>query len=81
MMRLYIIGLTILIIAILANGLILKFGMISWYDFISLLSKSGSNAFSKLSIIDYLWLFIGYPLTLGFGYWLGEKIYSLFKKG
>ena len=81
MMRLYIIGLTILIVAILANGLILQLGMTSWYDFIALLSKSGSKAFSKLSIIDYLWLFIGYPLVLGLGYWIGEKIYDLFKKG
>ena len=78
MIRLYIIGLAILIIAILANGLILKLGMTSWYDFISLLTKNGSKAFSELSLIDYLWLFIGYPLILGFGYWLGEKIYALF---
>lgn len=74
MIRLYIIGLAILIIAIIANGIIVKLGLKSWYDFIELLSKDGSAAFAKLNIVDYLWLIIGYPLILGFGYWLGEKI-------
>ncbi|WP_178987761.1 DUF7672 family protein [Winogradskyella schleiferi] len=77
MIRLYIIGLAILIIAILANGIIGKLGLKSWYGFIELLSKDGSSAFSKLNILDYLWLFIAYPLTLGFGYWLGEKVSNL----
>jgi hypothetical protein len=77
-MRLYIIGLAILVIAILANGIVVKLGVKSWYDFISLLSDNGSSAFSKLSVTDYLWLFIGYPLILGCGYWIGDKIYNLF---
>ncbi|WP_179005584.1 DUF7672 family protein [Winogradskyella forsetii] len=77
MIRLYIIGLAILIIAILANGIIAKIGLKSWYGFIELLSKEGSSAFSKLNIFDYLWLFIAYPFILGIGYWLGEKISNL----
>ena len=77
MLRLYIIGLAILIIAILANGIIAKIGLKSWYGFIELLSKDGSSAFSKLNIFDYLWLFIAYPFILGIGYWLGEKISNL----
>lgn len=77
-MRLYFIGLAILVTAILANGIVVKLGLKSWYDFISLLSQTGATAFSKLSVIDYLWLFVGYPLVLGCGYWVGDKIYSLF---
>ncbi|WP_179022492.1 DUF7672 family protein [Winogradskyella forsetii] len=77
MIRLYIIGLAILIIAILANAIIAKIGLKSWYGFIELLSKEGSSAFSKLNIFDYLWLFIAYPFILGIGYWLGEKISNL----
>ena len=73
MIRLYIIGLAILSIAILANGIVVKLGIKSWYDFISLLTDNGLSAFSKLSVIDYFWLFIGYPLLLGFGYWIGDK--------
>ncbi|WP_282040685.1 DUF7672 family protein [Winogradskyella flava] len=75
MLKIYIVGITILLIAILANGLVIKLGVKSWYDFISLLSNDGSLGFNKLSIIDYLWLFIGYPFVLGFGYWIGDKIY------
>lgn len=77
MIRLYIIGLAILVIAILANAIIVKLGIKSWYDFISLLTDSGSSALSKLSFIDYFWLFIGYPLILGCGYWIGNKIAQL----
>ena len=77
MLRLYIIGLCILIIAILANGIIIKLGLKSWYDFIEWISNEGRTAFSKLSYLDYVWLFIGYPLVLGIGYVLGDKIYHL----
>ena len=77
MIRLYIIGLAILIIAILANGIILKLGLKSWYDFINLLTNDGSDAFKQISILEYLWLFVGYPLILGFGYWIGDKIYHV----
>ena len=79
MIRLYIIGIAILIIAILANGIILKLGIKSWYDFIALLNHEGSSAFRQLSILDYLWLFIGYPLVLGCGYWIGDSIHKLIK--
>lgn len=76
MLRLYIIGIAILIIAILANGIIIKLGLKSWYDFIELLSKNGISAFTSLAFIDFIWLFIGYPLILGLGYWVGDKVYS-----
>jgi hypothetical protein len=79
MIRLYIIGIAILIIAILANGIVLKIGIKSWYDFIGLLNKEASTVFSQLSILDYLWLFIGYPLILGCGYWIGDSIHKLIK--
>lgn len=77
MLRIYIIGIFILIIAILANGVIVKLGLKSWYDFIKLLSDQGSTAFSELRLIDYLWLIVGYPLVLGFGYWIGDKLHYL----
>ncbi|WP_156115492.1 hypothetical protein [Psychroserpens sp. Hel_I_66] len=75
MIKLYIIGICILIIAIIANGVIVKVGLKSWYDFIELLSNNGWNAFIQINIIDYLWLFIGYPLVLSLGYLIGEKLY------
>ena len=77
MIRLYLIGLFILIVAIVANAIVMKVGLKSWYDFIDLLSNNGTSALSMLGIIDYLWLFIGYPLVLSLGYLLGNKIHSL----
>lgn len=78
MLRLYIIGVSILIVAIGVNGLILKLGITSWYEFINLVTKEGASGLSKLNLLDYLWLFLGYPLVLGLAYWLGDKIYNLF---
>lgn len=77
MLRIYIIGLAILIIAILANSLVVKIGLKSWYDFLNLVNEKGVVALKLTTIIDYLWLFIGYPLVLGFGYWIGDKIHNL----
>lgn len=77
MLKLYIIGVFILIVAIIANAIIVKIGIKSWYDFIELLSEYGKSAFSKLSILDYLWLLIGYPFILGLGYYSGLKVYLL----
>ncbi|APY07735.1 hypothetical protein BWZ20_05240 [Winogradskyella sp. J14-2] len=76
MFRIYIIGIAILVIAILANGIVLKLGIKSWYDFIGLISNDGFSAFKSLTFIDVLWLFLGYPMVLGFGYWLGDKLYN-----
>lgn len=77
MAKLYIIGLCILIVAIIANAIIIKIGLMSWYDFIKLLSESGANVFRKISFFDYIWLFIGYPFILSFGYVLGNKLHSI----
>ncbi len=76
MFRIYLIGIAILVIAILANGIVLKLGIKSWYDFIDLISNNGFSAFKSLTFIDALWLFLGYPMVLGFGYWLGDKLYN-----
>ncbi|MBO6879120.1 hypothetical protein [Winogradskyella sp.] len=77
MIRIYTIGLAILIIAIIANGIVVKLGLKSWYDFINLLTDQGLSAIKEISIIDYFWLLIGYPLVLGLGYYLGDKLYML----
>ena len=77
MLRLYLIGICILIIAILANAIVLKLGIKTWYDFIGLLSNNGWSAFSKIEFLDYLWLFIGYPFILALGYILGDKLSHL----
>lgn len=78
MLRLYIIGLSILVVAIIANAVIMKIGLKSWYEFLSSLATNGLVIFSKISFLDYLWLFIGYPMVLGLGYMIGDKIYTYF---
>lgn len=78
MIRIYIIGIAILLIAIVANGIVLKIGIKSWYDFLRILSNSGIAGFKQLSVLDYLWLFVGYPFVLGIGYWVGNHIFKLF---
>tara|TARA_B100000941_G_C28479850_1_gene541477 strand:- start:1003 stop:1227 length:225 start_codon:yes stop_codon:yes gene_type:complete len=71
MIKYYIIGTIILVIAILANLLANKLGIKTWYDF---LNGIGNN--SSFSVIDYIWLFAAYPLILGLSYKLGIIIFS-----
>ena len=78
MVKLYIIGISILLVVIIANAVAIKIGLKSWYDFIQLLSDIGLSAFRELNLWDYFWLFLGYPLTLGLGYLLGAKLYAIF---
>ena len=71
MIRIYIIGVLILLVAIIANIIVSKFGIATWYDFLNNFTKNQPNNFS---IIDYLWLFLIYPFTLGLGYLIGDYI-------
>ncbi|NRA93287.1 MAG: hypothetical protein HRU26_11490 [Psychroserpens sp.] len=77
MLKLYIIGICILVVAILANAIIQTIGIKSWYGFIEILSKFDWSGFSQIRVIDYLWLFIAYPLVLSLGYLLGSKLNDL----
>lgn len=76
MVRIYIIGITILFVAIIANGVAKYFGILTWYDFVKSFSEESSKNFS---ILNYLWLFIIYPFLLGLGYLLGDSVSNLFK--
>ena len=74
MVRLYIIGVSILLVAIICNFIVSKIGIASWYDFLEDIAKNEPN---NLSLIDYIWLFLLYPLCLGLGYLLGDYISNL----
>ena len=76
MMKVFMIGWIILLTAILLNGLIAKWGLIGWYDFINLLIQKGSQALSTLRVADYVWLFFAYPMLLGMSYKAGEWLYG-----
>ena len=74
MIRFYLVGLLILFTAIMANYLVGKLQLKSWYELINGLIST-SNYWSKLTIKDGLWLFFFYPLLLGLGSSLGNFIY------
>ena len=52
MLRLYVIGVFVLIIAIICNGLVSKLGIASWYDFLNSFTKNEPNDFN---FFDYIW--------------------------
>jgi hypothetical protein len=76
MLKLFLIGWTILLSAILLNGIVAKLGLVGWYDFINMLIQKGSNTFDTLRFADYVWLFFAYPMLLGVAYKAGELLYE-----
>ena len=64
-------GLMILIIAILANFLATQLGLKTWYDFLNQWGKGDA-----LSLKDGLWLFVLYPLILGFSLLIGNMLWK-----
>ena len=78
MLRIYIIGFCILMIAIIANVVIGKVGLSTWYDFGPQFFKRGFIVIKEVGFFSTIWLFFLYPTVLALGYILGEKIYNLF---
>ena len=78
MIRLYLIGLCILLIAIVANLVVGKFGLSTWYDFGPEFFKRGFPVMKEVGLLNCLWLFVFYPIVLSTGYIIGNKIYYLF---
>ena len=78
MLRLYIIGVFILFIAIIANVLVARVGVLTWYDFGPQFFKRGFIVVKEVGFLNSFWLFILYPFILSFGYFIGHKIYNLF---
>ena len=80
MLKLYLVGLIILLVAILANIISGALGITSWYDFSRLIYTEGSKGLRKLSIADWGWLLLLYPFLLGLATKLGEYLFLLLKK-
>ena len=74
MIRIYFIGLFILITAILANILAVKLQLKTWYDLLNGLANSKSY-WELITFKDSLWLFLVYPLVLGLGVVFANFIY------
>ena len=71
LIKLYVIGMVILVVAILANFLATQLGLKTWYAFLEVMN-SGQNPNLK----DGLWLFVFYPLSLGGSALLGQFIWN-----
>ena len=71
LIKLYVMGLMILIIAILVNFLATQLGLKTWYDF---LNQWGNR--DALSLKDGLWLFVLYPLILGCSLLIGNMLWK-----
>ena len=78
MLRLYIIGIFILLIAIIANVFAEKIGLSTWYDFGNRLFNKGFVIFKEVGFFSVLWLFILYPFVLALGYLIGDYIMIYF---
>ena len=74
MIRIYFIGLFILITAIVSNILAVKLQLKSWYDLLNGLANSKSY-WELITFKDSLWLFLVYPLALGLGAVFANFIY------
>ena len=76
MLKIYFLGLIVLMVAIILNGLVSKWGITGWYDFINQLLLQGKQVFRRLTIIDYTWLFLMYPFLLGVAAKLGDFLFD-----
>ena len=76
MLRLYLIGVCILLIAIIVNIIVGHLGISTWYNFGPNFFSKGLIAIKEAGYINCIWLFILYPLTLSLGYIIGDKIYN-----
>ena len=78
MLRIYIIGVCILLIAIIFNVIAGKLGISTWYDFGPQFFKRGFIVMKEVGFFSSVWLFILYPLVLALGYIIGDRVYNLF---
>jgi len=80
MIRIYIIGLSILATAIIANTFANQININTWYNFInSIIEKESiTKCLREEGVVNIIWLLFIYPIFLGFGYLIGEKIYNYF---
>ena len=57
--------------AILVNAVIQLFGIMTWYDLLMSIKKRSLP--KKMTWMDVVWLFIGYPLVLGYVVYLSQN--------
>ena len=67
-------GIVILIGAIIVNIVAKRLDMKTWFDFLESIAQKGlGSALSQLNVASVFYLFLIYPLALGFLVWLCVK--------
>lgn len=69
-LQIFLLGWVVLIGAIGLNAAAGKFGLTSWYDFLT-------RKTTRPNLASLIWLLIVYPLGLGIFCWLGLKLLQL----
>lgn len=66
LVKIFAVGLGVLIAAVLMNFAANKLGIIGWYEFLNNIGKSGfAKTFESTSPLSLIFLFILYPFLLG----------------
>lgn len=72
-LKIYLAGLAILFGAAIINFLAKHFRLLTWYDFLNSLARTGlKNAWGELNALSIIFLFLLYPLLLGL-IWYGLR--------
>tara|TARA_B100000963_G_scaffold148278_3_gene129155 strand:+ start:6932 stop:7171 length:240 start_codon:yes stop_codon:yes gene_type:complete len=75
MLRLYFIGIIILVSAIILNIIAQFLGLKTWYDFLNGIYEK-IPVKSLINFWDVFWLFFLYPFLLGLSFYLGDVIFK-----
>jgi len=78
LLKLFLIGIIILVGAILINALASLFNLVTWYTFLSTLARDGlRQGLKNTPILSLIFLFLLYPFSLGCLAYLGLRITGL----
>ena len=75
LLKIFLTGFWVLIFALVANFLAIRFDINTWYGFVSSVGKVGLvAAFINQKAVDIIFLFIIYPFILGLPGWIYFKV-------
>jgi len=76
LLKIYLAGLAVLIVAILLNGLANLLHLATWYSVLNSISEIGlASALRSLKVLDFLFLLLVYPFLLGLAAYLVFRLF------
>lgn len=73
----YFTGIFVLVLAIIVNPLVNHFGILTWYEFGASFFTNPIRTISSTKWLSLVWLFLVYPITLGYASVIGRKCFLL----